>query len=128
MTTLSADGAQVSEPTTHGRYQSVDQEPLLSDDYVSEQQLDDLRALDGVNESDLQSMQDESPSDDLTKIDGVGPALQERLYSFGFKRFADIAALDNVGVQKLTIQLELDDEVEKQDWRGQAQILTQEKS
>ena len=128
MTTLSADEAQVTGPATDGGYQSADQEPLLSDNHVSKQQLDDLRALDGVNESDLQSMHDESPSDDLTKIDGVGPALQERLYSFGFKRFADIAALDDVGVQKLTIQLELDDEIEKQDWRGQAQILTQEKS
>ena len=103
-----------------------DELQLLSDDQIDEQQLDDLRALDGVDDDAVQSQDSEMPADDLSRIEGVGPALQECLYAFGFKRFADIAALDDSGVQKLTVQLALDDEVEKQDWRGQAQRLMQE--
>lgn len=64
--------------------------------------------------------------DDLTKIDGVGPALQERLYSFGFRQFSAIAALDEDGVQKLTVRLELEDEVQRQQWPEQARKLMKE--
>ena len=98
----------------------------LSDNLVDAQQLDELRALDGVEDAAAQSEASELPADDLSRIEGVGPALQECLYAFGFKHFADIAVLDDDGVQKLTVQLALDDEVEKQDWRGQAQRLMQE--
>lgn len=88
-----------------------------------EEQQEDLQALDGV--SDLLDVVAESdlPTDDLTRIDGVGPALQKFLYSFGFRQYKDIAALDDEGIQKLAIQLALEDEVEKQDWKGQARRL-----
>jgi len=66
---------------------------------------------------------DEAPGDDLTQIEGVGPVMQEWLYAFGFRRFEDIAILDDDGVQKLAVQLSLEDEVEEQDWRGQARRL-----
>lgn len=64
--------------------------------------------------------------DDLTLIDGVGPALQERLYSFGFRQFATIASLDEDGVQKLTVSLELEDEIQRQNWPEQARMLMKE--
>lgn len=88
-------------------------------------QLKDLQALDGVAEAAV-TLDDPLPTDDLTRIEGVGPVLQNCLISYGFRRYADIAVLDDAGVQKLNVQLELDDEVESQDWRGQARALMQE--
>lgn len=88
------------------------------------EQLDELKALDGVDED----AEEDQAADDLTRIDGVGPALQECLYSFGFRRFSDIADLDESGVQKLNVQLALEDEVERQDWTGQARKLMEENS
>ena len=61
-----------------------------------------------------------TPRDDLTVIDGVGPALQERLYAFGVTRLGMIAELDEPARQRLAVQLELDDEIEDGDWAGQA--------
>lgn len=61
-----------------------------------------------------------TPADDLTRISGVGPALQERLYAFGYLRWQQLAELDDQGLEKLTVQLELTDEIEQQNWRGQA--------
>ena len=105
-----------------------DELQLLSDDLDDAQQLADLRALDGDGDGATQSQDSELPADDLSRIEGVGPALQECLYAFGFKHFADLAVLDDDGVQRLTVQLALDDEVEKQDWRGQAQRIVQEQT
>lgn len=98
------------------------------DSLQDSEQLADLQALDGVEDSCAEDDADNLPTDDLTRIDGVGPALQEWLYAFGFRRYADIAALDDEGVQKLTVQLALEDEVEKQDWPGQARKLALELS
>lgn len=86
-------------------------------------QQEHLKELDDVSASKHADIETDMPADDLTLIDGVGPALQKCLYSFGFRQFKDIAALDDEGVQKLTIQLALEDEVERQDWKGQAQKL-----
>lgn len=93
----------------------------------SEHELADLHRLDGAaSDDDLDA--EELPRDDLTVIDGVGPALQERLYSFGYRRLQDIADLNDEQVQKLTVQLELDDEIEKQAWPDQARALMQGES
>jgi len=61
-----------------------------------------------------------SPPDDLTVIDGIGPALQERLYAFGVTRLEMLAALDEPARRRLAVQLELDEEIEDEDWAGQA--------
>ena len=66
------------------------------------------------------TIDDGARRDDLTVIDGVGPALQERLYAFGVTRLETIAALDEPGRRRLAVQLELDDEIEDGDWAGQA--------
>ncbi|MFK7859992.1 MAG: hypothetical protein AB8B64_14280 [Granulosicoccus sp.] len=100
--------------------------PADLDRHQDVEHLNDLQALDGLEISTGETTADEPPPDDLTRIDGVGPALQGCLYSFGFRRFEDIAALDDDGVQKLTVQLALDDEVERQDWPGQARKLMEE--
>jgi len=61
--------------------------------------------------------------DDLTLIDGIGPALQGRLRDYGYLRYDDLARLDAEHVERLTLQLELDDEIERGDWVGQARRL-----
>jgi len=90
--------------------------------------LDDLQAIDGVlSAEEIMVAPDDAPSvsasDDLTQIEGVGPALQERLYAFGFRRWEQLAGLDDSGIEKLSVQLELGDEVKDQDWAGQARQL-----
>lgn len=107
---------------------TADNELQSLESMVDEQALQDLKILDGVEESDLDNANkpgaDDLPAADmLTLIDGVGPALQERLYSFGFRHFSQLAVLDIESMQKLAIQLELGDEIEEQNWVGQAQRL-----
>lgn len=63
------------------------------------------------------------PRDDLTVIDGIGPALQGRLYAFGVDRLVMLAELDAPARERLAVQLELDDEIEREDWTGQARRL-----
>ena len=106
-------------------------ESRLADALQDEQAIEDLAKLDSVdpltvgadasqlNEVDL----DDIVADDLTLIDGVGPALQERLYSFGYRRWQQLAELDGHSTEQLAVQLELDDQITVQDWSGQAHRL-----
>lgn len=65
----------------------------------------------------------ELEGDDLTVIDGIGPAIQSKLYEFGYKHYKDLAALDAASAEKLDRQLELDGHIERDDWVGQAMRL-----
>ncbi len=69
------------------------------------------------------STEDEPPRQDLTLIEGIGPALQNRLYAYGVTRFAHLAALDAEAVHNLEIQLELDGEIVDNHWVTQAARL-----
>lgn len=114
--------------TTAGEQQLHDKalhESSLSHDQGSQAELQSMDSLRFAAEDSAEG-EDEPPGDDLTQIEGVGPVMQEWLYAFGFRRFDDIAMLDDDGVQKLTVQLSLEDEVEQQDWRGQARRLMKE--
>ena len=95
------------------------------------QQVQELEALDGVDSGFTDSLSDDTEglieTDDLTLIDGVGPALQERLYAFGYTRWADLAELNDEAAEKLSIQLELDDQIKEQNWSGQAHLLMESK-
>jgi predicted flap endonuclease-1-like 5' DNA nuclease len=68
---------------------------------------------------------DESRRDELTLIKGIGPALQSRLFAFGYTRFSQLAELDDSGTQRLEQQLELDGHITREDWQGQAAQLSQ---
>lgn len=85
--------------------------------------VEDLMALDGVEMSPAGEGEELLSADDLTRINGVGPALQERLYAFGYRHFWQLAELDAESIKKLSVQLELGDEIEEQDWAGQARQL-----
>jgi predicted flap endonuclease-1-like 5' DNA nuclease len=108
-------------------------ELIDSDQVTDEEALRDLAELDGLDPDEIQRLakngdsgsdeEDELSRDELIRIDGVGPALQERLYSFGYRQFRQLAELDDDSIEKLAVQLELGDEIREQDWRGQAQRL-----
>jgi len=93
---------------------------------VDEQSLADLQKLDGVD-IDASADENDEPPDDLTLIEGVGPALQERLYAFGYFHWQDLANLDEESIEKLSVQLELDEQITEQDWSGQASKLLESK-
>ena len=92
-----------------------------------QQNVQDLEALDGVVSGFNAESPDDSDeaieADDLTLIDGVGPALQERLIAFGYTRWHHLAELNDETTERLSIQLELDDQIKEQNWSGQAHLL-----
>lgn len=106
-----------------------DQDAL--DNLQDRQNVRDLETLDGVDsEFGAESAADVEEIielDDLTMIDGVGPALQERLYAFGYTRLHHLAELNDETAEKLSIQLELDNQIKEQNWSGQAHLLMESK-
>jgi len=62
--------------------------------------------------------------DDLTKIKGIGPKLEEKLIAAGLKTFEQLAALNAEEAQKLDEQLGLQGRVLRDDWINQAVELS----
>lgn len=62
--------------------------------------------------------------DDLKKISGIGPRLEQVLNERGITRYTDIAALSKVAVKKLDGDLGLEGRVIRDDWAGQAKALS----
>ena len=62
--------------------------------------------------------------DDLKKIAGIGPRLEQELNARGITRYADIAALSKAAAKKLDAELELDGRIIRDDWAGQAKALS----
>ncbi len=114
------------EDTTIALYSERGSEPVLKQTLDEEQithrvdQNTDASTI--VSDNDDQELDSREP-DDLTLIDGVGPALQERLFAFGFLNLQQLAELDSVSADKLAIQLELGDEFEINNWIEQARQL-----
>ena len=63
--------------------------------------------------------------DDLKRISGVTPKLEQRLNDLGVFHFWQIADLDAGSMQSLDRQLRLKGQVEKDDWGGQAKTLVE---
>ncbi len=61
-----------------------------------------------------------STVDDLTRINGIGPVISEKLNSLGYTRFAQIAALDQAGVEDIEAQLSFKGRIERENWIQQA--------
>lgn len=62
-------------------------------------------------------------ADDLKKIEGVGPKLEQVLNSRGIRRFADLAALGEAELEALDAAIGLDGRAIRDDWAGQARQL-----
>lgn len=61
--------------------------------------------------------------DDLKRISGIGPKLEQVLNGRGIFRFADMAALSKADVERLDSELGLGGRVVRDDWIGQAKSL-----
>lgn len=62
-------------------------------------------------------------ADDLKKIEGIGPKLEQVLNARGIRRFADLAALDAAELEALDAAIGLDGRAIRDDWAGQARKL-----
>lgn len=62
--------------------------------------------------------------DDLKKIPGIGPRLEQELNARGIARYADLAGLSKAAVKKLDAELELEGRITRDDWAGQAKALS----
>ncbi|MCJ8239566.1 5' DNA nuclease [Peteryoungia algae] len=62
-------------------------------------------------------------ADDLKKIDGIGPKVEQVLKGRGISRFQDLASMDEAGLSALDKDLGLDGRVLRDDWAGQARRL-----
>lgn len=64
-----------------------------------------------------------SKGDDLKKIEGIGPKLEQVLNGRGISRFAEIAELDEKALEALDMEIGLGGRVLRDDWAGQARRL-----
>lgn len=62
-------------------------------------------------------------ADDLKRIDGIGPKLEQVLNGRGIRRFADLAVLDAAELEALDQAIGLDGRAIRDDWTGQARNL-----
>ncbi|MDZ7874924.1 MAG: hypothetical protein U5N27_18500 [Rhizobium sp.] len=62
-------------------------------------------------------------ADDLKKIDGIGPKVEQVLKGRGITRFKDLAEMDEKALVALDKELGLDGRVLRDDWAGQARRL-----
>ncbi len=66
--------------------------------------------------------------DDLKRINGVGPVLEEKLNAAGIDRYRQIAVLNESDIDRLESEiLHLSGRVRRDDWVGQAKALHREK-
>ena len=66
---------------------------------------------------------DDSDRDDLKKISGVGPKLEQTLNDLGIFRYRQIADLDEAGIEQLDEKLKFKGRIQRDDWIGQATTL-----
>lgn len=64
-----------------------------------------------------------SKANDLKRISGLGPKVEELLHKVGVKTFADIAAWTELDVQRIDRELGLEGRIVRDNWIGQAQEL-----
>ncbi|HXV28859.1 MAG TPA: helix-hairpin-helix domain-containing protein [Sinorhizobium sp.] len=65
-------------------------------------------------------------SDDLKRISGIGPKLEQVLNGKGIRQLADIVALSEADVARLDAEFGLDGRIARDDWVGQAKALMKE--
>ncbi|MBP1882655.1 NADH:ubiquinone oxidoreductase [Sinorhizobium mexicanum] len=61
--------------------------------------------------------------DDLKRISGIGPKLEQVLNARGIRRFADMAGWSEADVARLDKELGFDGRILRDDWVGQAKAL-----
>lgn len=62
-------------------------------------------------------------ADDLKKISGVGPKLEEKLNNLGIYHFSQIESFSDEDIEKVDGELNFKGRIVREDWLGQAKIL-----
>lgn len=62
-------------------------------------------------------------TDDLKRISGIGPKLEQVLNGRGIKRYVDIAAWSDADIERIDAELGFDGRIRRDDWIGQAKAL-----
>ncbi len=62
-------------------------------------------------------------TDDLKKIAGIGPKLEQMLNGMGVSRYADIAGWSGADIARIDGELDIDGRIGRDDWVGQAKAL-----
>ena len=62
-------------------------------------------------------------ADDLKKISGVGPKLEEKLNNLGIYHFSQIESFSAEDIEKVDGELNFKGRIDREDWLGQAKIL-----
>ena len=65
----------------------------------------------------------EGEPDDLKKISGVGPVLENKLHALGITKFAQVAGFTAEEIAKIDDALNFKGRIERDDWVGQAKAL-----
>ncbi len=65
----------------------------------------------------------EGKADDLKKISGVGPKLEEKLNNLGIYHFSQIEKFTAEDIEKVDGELSFKGRIDREDWLGQAKIL-----
>lgn len=68
----------------------------------------------------------EGDADDLKRISGVGPVLEQKLNALGITKFAQVAAFTAEDIAKVDDALSFKGRIERDDWLAQAAILAAE--
>ncbi len=63
------------------------------------------------------------PSDDLTRIKGIGIVMERRLNGLGVRRYSDIAAWSNPDIVRISQVIDFKERIERDKWIEQARIL-----
>ncbi len=61
--------------------------------------------------------------DDLKKISGVGPKLEEKLNALGITTYSEIAKFTKKRIEEVDTELNFKGRIERDDWKAQAKIL-----
>ena len=80
-----------------------------------------------VSEASEEGALFETPSgepDDLKKISGVGPVLEEKLHSLGITKFVQIASFSADDIEKVDTRLNFKGRIERDNWIAQAKELS----
>jgi len=77
----------------------------------------------GFSDTGDSSFDEDEERDDLMQLDGIGPALQNRLYAFDIRTYKKLASLDELEIERLERQLDDNEGLRVSDWVRQAQEL-----
>jgi small subunit ribosomal protein S2 len=116
---------EVSEPVIHEPVEAVAGDASMADAEAVEPQAANVttkrRAAKGAVKPLFTAPAGEP--DDLKKITGVGPVLEQKLRDLGITRFDQIAGFSGEDVEKIDQALNIKGRVQRDDWVGQAKTL-----